>query len=411
MRHSSISSIRRRELEKATYELIDIEGVRPITIERVAAHAGVSKGVAHHYFQNKDELFFAAVRYANRLFAKNFLDVLRSATSPSERLWIIIDAQLSEEFLTVNYLRTYLSVLEAGFRNQKIRDIYCITDRRGRSNIAFGLRSLMNGKEVQSVASTIWSFIEGAWLLLPGWSEITRNEILSAIMGYLVNCVPGFDPSVASKIKSAEPKLEPKTARVPTSTIRRMELEQAALDILYEDGLRELTLQRVGERAQLSKGVVHHYFLSKDDLVAGAMRHEYRAFGLAVTQLLRKTKSPSERVWTLITAQLADSYLQLNSLHWYLNSQEAGFRNPGIARIYDITERRGRSNIAFALKQLMPAADARRMTWSLWSMIEGACFLMFSDRAIKRKDVLNGIAHYLASSIPAFDSSVVTIDG
>ena len=407
----SISDLRRHELEKATYEVVDLVGVRQLTIQRVAAHAGVSKGIAHHYFQNKDELLFAAVRYANRIFAKHFLHLLATIRSPTERLWTIIDTQLSEEFLTPNYLRPYLSVLEAGFRNKKIRNIYSITDRRGRSNLAFALRSLMDGQDVQSVAATIWSFIEGAWLVLPGCPGVTRREILSTIREYLVDCVPGFDASIVSNFKTAGPKSEPKTARVPTSTIRRMELEQAALDILYESGFRELTVQRAAEKAQLSKGVVHHYFLSKDDLVAGALRHEYRAFGLSVTGLLGKTNSPSERAWTIITAQLADPYLQLNSLRWYLNSQEAGFRNPGIARIYNITERRGRSNITFALKQLTPSADARRMTWSLWSMIEGACFLMFSDRAIKRKDVLFGIANYLTNSIPAFDPSVVIIDG
>ena len=407
----SISNLRRHELEKATYEVVDLVGVRQLTIQRVAAHAGVSKGIAHHYFQNKDELLFAAVRHAHRLFDEYFIGPLRSTTSPSERLWVIIDIQLSEEFLSFNYLRTYLSVLEAGFFNKKIRNIYSITDRRGRSNLAFALRSLMHGKEVQSVASTIWSFIEGAWLLLPGWSETTRSEILSAIKLYLISSVPGFDASVTHRLKAVAPRAEQKTTRLPTSTIRRMELERAALDILYENGFRELTVQRVAEKAQLSKGVVHHYFLSKDDLVAGALRHEFREFGTAVAQLLRKASTPSERLWIVITTQLADQYLQFSYLRWSLNSLEAGFRSKGISQVYDIAERRGRSNIAAALKGLMPAAAARKTTLVLWSMIEGSCYLLFSDRSITRKDVLLELANYLTSGIPAFDSSVAVIDG
>jgi TetR/AcrR family transcriptional regulator, transcriptional repressor of bet genes len=407
----SISNLRRHELEKATYEVVDLVGVRQLTIQRVAAHAGVSKGIAHHYFQNKDELLFAAVRHAHRLFDEYFIGPLRSTTSPSERLWVIIHIQLSEEFLSFNYLRTYLSVLEAGFFNKKIRNIYSITDRRGRSNLAFALRSLMHGKEVQSVASTIWSFIEGAWLLLPGWSETTRSEILSAIKLYLISSVPGFDASVTHRLKAVAPRAEQKTTRLPTSTIRRMELEKAALDILYENGFRELTVQRVAEKAQLSKGVVHHYFLSKDDLVAGALRHEFREFGTAVAQLLRKASTPSERLWIVITTQLADQYLQFSYLRWYLNSLEAGFRSKGISQVYDIAERRGRSNIAAALKGLMPAAAARKTTLVLWSMIEGSCYLLFSDRSITRKDVLLELANYLTNSIPAFDASVVIIDG
>ncbi len=362
-------------------------------------------------FEQKDQLVYAAVRYANRLFAHDFLKLLNDTSSPSERLWTIIDAQLSEEFLTFNYLRIYLGVLEAAFLKNEIAHIYDVSDRRGRSNIAFALRCLADARDVHRVTTTIWSFIEGAWLVLPGWPQVTRSEILSAIKEYLVDCVPGFDASVVSNVKSAAPKLERKTARVPTGTIRRLELEKAALDILYKSGLRELTVQRVAEKAQLSKGMVHHYFRSKDDLVAGALRHEFRKFGLAVVQLLRKTSTPSERLWTTITSQLADQYLQFNYLRWYLNSLEMGFRNQDIMQIYSIAERRGRSNIAFALKQFIPAPDARQMTWTLWSMIEGACYVMFSDRTIKRKDVLLGIADYLASSVPAFDSPVTMIDG
>jgi TetR/AcrR family transcriptional repressor of bet genes len=195
---TSIRELRRQELGRATHEIILQVGVKNTTIERVAALAGVSKGVAHHYFKNKDEMLAAGVRYANRLFASDFLRLLAGAKSPSERLWTIITAQLSQEFLTPLYLRAYLSILEAGFRQRQIVRIYDITQSRGRSNIAFALRAMMPAREVPVVAHNIWTMIEGAWLTLAVQPKITQKETVLAIADYVVTSVPGFDKSVVA---------------------------------------------------------------------------------------------------------------------------------------------------------------------------------------------------------------------
>jgi TetR/AcrR family transcriptional repressor of bet genes len=405
---TSIGSIRRQELEKAAYETACELGFKAMTLKSVAKHAGVSKGVIHHYFQSKDELINGMERHTNRLYAKIARERLKTARSASERIWAIVESNLVEGY-TPNVVPSYLPVLVAGIHFEKLLRTYNAIDTRGRSNILYALKSLKATNEL-ATSYTIWSMLEGAWVLSESQSQITRAALLQSIADYLKR-IPGFDISVVDLREKSKSSDVQRTGRVALSTIRRMELEKAALEILYESGFRELTVQRVAERAQLSKGVVHHYFLSKDDLVAGALRHEFRQFGLAVAGLLARTSSPGERLWLVITAQLGDQYLQLSYLRWYMNSIEAGFRSEGITQVYDIAERRGRSNIAAALKELMPAAEARTTALVLWSMIEGSCYMMFSDRTITRKDVLLGIARYLTSSIPKFDSSVIVIDG
>jgi TetR/AcrR family transcriptional repressor of bet genes len=408
---TSIRELRKEELERAAREVIDQVGFNNTTVERIAALAGASKGVAHHYFKNKDEMLVAAVRHANRLFARDFLKLLARAKSPSERLWTIITSQLSQEYLTPQYLRAYLTILEAGFRKQEIVRIYDITERRGRSNIAFALRAMMPARDVPLVAHNIWSMIEGAWLALPPQSENGRKEIVLAIAGYVTSSTPGFDESV---ITFDEDRLTESGAsagrRASVSHIRRLELEKAALDIISRSGLRALTIQGVAKQAGLSKGIVHHYFASKDALVAAAIRQVNRLFGQEISRLLSRTRSPSERLWAIIEGELAAHYMQIEFLSFYLASLEAGFRNQAIVRNHDIAERRGRSNLAFALKALTDARNAQTIAFNLWTLIEGAWLLPVTGWEIERTSVLSSIADYLIRSVPGFDASVVSTE-
>ena len=66
MKLTRISEIRRAELRRAAFEVLQTEGVAGATLEKVAAHAGASKGIVLHYFRNKQELFEHAMREANR---------------------------------------------------------------------------------------------------------------------------------------------------------------------------------------------------------------------------------------------------------------------------------------------------------------------------------------------------------
>ena len=54
--------IRRRQLIDATIAAIDENGFADATISRISARAGVSTGVVHHYFRNKDDLLEATLR-------------------------------------------------------------------------------------------------------------------------------------------------------------------------------------------------------------------------------------------------------------------------------------------------------------------------------------------------------------
>jgi TetR/AcrR family transcriptional repressor of bet genes len=198
MARISIAERRRRELEQAIYDSILENGFSGFSLEKVAKKAGTAKGTIHHYFRSKEELLTAAARQANRLFSETFLRLLKSATSPSEKLWLVVALNLDEEYFQPHFMRTYLLAVANGIRYPSNLHVYEVTHSRGISNLRFVLRSLVEPKQVEPIAHTIWTMIEGAWVLQAARSENIAGPVLAAIADYLKNTVPDFDSSVVN---------------------------------------------------------------------------------------------------------------------------------------------------------------------------------------------------------------------
>lgn len=54
--------------------------------------------------------------------------------------------------------------------------------------------------------------------------------------------------------------------------LRRAALVRATLDLIAESGLRGATVRAIAERAQVTQGLIRHYFSTKEDLVLAAYR-------------------------------------------------------------------------------------------------------------------------------------------
>lgn len=55
----------------------------------------------------------------------------------------------------------------------------------------------------------------------------------------------------------------------------RLKMLEAAVDCLVEDGYQGLTTAKVAERAQVSRGAMHHHFATRMDLVAAVVEHVF----------------------------------------------------------------------------------------------------------------------------------------
>ena len=191
MNRTSITTIRRLELQKAAYEVAYKHGFGAATVEKIAQHAGISKGVVHHYFDSKHHLIEYATRYAHAIIGKAARERVTRAQSPSERVWGIIEANFLPEILTPGFFRLWFEALD----DKRLSYIFDIEERRVHSNLRFALKQLVDPKEAGDTAYAIMNLYDGFWALASIDPELTRETALLLIAEFVLELVPNFDMS------------------------------------------------------------------------------------------------------------------------------------------------------------------------------------------------------------------------
>ncbi|MGX7874506.1 choline-binding transcriptional repressor BetI [Mesorhizobium sp. ORM6] len=189
-----ISDIRRRELRHAAYEVLQAEGMSGATIEKVAQRAGASKGIVHHYFKTKQELFEQAMRHSNALLRDEVIRLMRLARSPDQRLWAIIEGNFGTAFFTPGICRAWLALCAEIPREPQLARIQRVVHARMHSNLMSALSALVPADECETVALGITTLIDGLWLRLglhPG--QLTASEALMQMVDYLDHRIPHIE--------------------------------------------------------------------------------------------------------------------------------------------------------------------------------------------------------------------------
>ncbi len=197
MARASLMALRRREFQKAAYDVAYAYGFSGLTVERVTREAGTSKGVIHHYFDSKHQLIEYATRYAHGILARAARQNLTKAKTPSERLWAIIDANFLPESLTPPFFRLWFEALD----DQRLLYLVAILERRMRSNLIFALKQLERSRDAGDLAYSIMNMYDGFWVLASVEVSLTRDTLLESIAGYVKDLVPSFDMRAVDFLK------------------------------------------------------------------------------------------------------------------------------------------------------------------------------------------------------------------
>ena len=99
-------------------------------------------------------------------------------------------------------------------------------------------------------------------------------------------------------------------ARTGMEPVRRRALIGAAIEAIHAEGYCGVTVAEIARRAGVSYGLAHHYFGSKEQLLAAAMRHLFRLLGEEVVTRLRQAETAEARLSALVRGNFARSQLQ-----------------------------------------------------------------------------------------------------
>jgi TetR/AcrR family transcriptional repressor of bet genes len=192
-----------------------------------------------------------------------------------------------------------------------------------------------------------------------------------------------------------------------TRTLRRQELRQAAYELAGERGFGGLTIAAIAEYVGLTKGNIHHYFKSKEDLLEQTVRFAQAEFREAVLVRLRNAKSPSERLWSVIDGSFAPELYELKYRRLWVSIFQEAKSLPRLARLLAILDRRTNMHIFMSVRQLVPPSQLDATAYGIMALMDGCWLLAVSEPEITREVALRLIADHICATIPAFDRTVL----
>ena len=186
------------------------------------------------------------------------------------------------------------------------------------------------------------------------------------------------------------------------SEIRRRELRQAAYEVLQTEGMAGATIEKVAQKAGASKGIVLHYFKTKQQLFEHAMRHSNALLRDEVIRRMRLARSPEQRLWAIIEGNFSTAFFTTAICHAWLVLCAEIPREPQLARIQRVVHARMRSNLMSALSALVPPEECGSVAFGITTLIDGLWLrLGLRSGALSAAEALEQMVDYLSHRVPS----------
>jgi AcrR family transcriptional regulator len=122
-RGKQIASYRRKQITRAAYEIIAEKGYYNFTMMDIAQRAGVSSGLIHHYFKDKENMLVTLLREMQQNIRISTEKAIEQSGDPKEQLDIFMNQAFNlvedeREYLYVTY--DFLTQIKFNERMQRI---------------------------------------------------------------------------------------------------------------------------------------------------------------------------------------------------------------------------------------------------------------------------------------------------
>ncbi len=123
MSKADVAAERKKQIVEATVSCISKFGYHNFSMQDVARTAGVSKGIIHYYFLNKDDLMMSVLDKVASGIEDYLTTQLSSVTDPKEKLGIFIDVTLGIVKKTKEYYQVNMDFWTQINQKEEVRKI------------------------------------------------------------------------------------------------------------------------------------------------------------------------------------------------------------------------------------------------------------------------------------------------
>ncbi|MBP7243646.1 transcriptional regulator BetI [Amaricoccus sp.] len=155
---------RRRALIGAALREIADRGSLDVTMAQIAARAGVSSALAHHYFGAKEDLLIATMRHLLADFASGAVGELRRAEGPRARVSAVVRASFAADQFHRATIAAWLAFYAKALSAPEAARLLSVYQRRLRSNLVHDLRAFLPRAGAEEAARGIGAMIDGLYL-------------------------------------------------------------------------------------------------------------------------------------------------------------------------------------------------------------------------------------------------------
>lgn len=264
----------RGKLVDAASRLLREHSPDQLTTKAIAKSAGVNHGQIHHYFGSKAALYTAVVRSGSlrpELHGSSSLEGWDASVLPAP-----IDPDIHPGWQVFAYLM--------------INDQWKQSEGTPSTNVLDLLhqRAAETGEQtptMESAATTAAtvSLQAGWWVFAETIIQSLRH--FSADVSALPEAVANRSTRLIDETRSTVPVLSPAAVSISSGTEDDEEptevsdrLVWAAYHLLADSSPSAVTSKAIAERAGVNHGQIHHYFGSKDSLIAAAVNYDSDRF-------------------------------------------------------------------------------------------------------------------------------------
>ena len=165
-------------------------------------------------------------------------------------------------------------------------------------------------------------------------------------------------------------------ARSTTAPARRAHIVQATIACLAEHGPVGTTIARIAERAEVSRGIIHYYFASKESLIVAALEKIATDRVFDIERRARRAKGARASLRAVIAAALDQSPPRADYGRVRLALWSTGYKNPALRELTEQYYRCLRAMLARIisagiLEGSLRQGDVEQIATALAAMIEG----------------------------------------
>ncbi|OMP68182.1 TetR/AcrR family transcriptional regulator [Domibacillus epiphyticus] len=114
---------RREQVLKAAFQAVASHGYDSVTLQDIADYAGVSKGVVHYYFQNKENIFSALLQFITAQIYEIEHKAITDKHTALEKLKAYVETVFISPAKNKKFYRVYVDFLAQASRNHTYQEI------------------------------------------------------------------------------------------------------------------------------------------------------------------------------------------------------------------------------------------------------------------------------------------------